>query len=53
MHKVRNFHEGHSENGRFAAGEGHGMRELTVNTPGERHGVCESAFILNLLSCKP
>jgi hypothetical protein len=49
MHKVRNFHEGHSTigewqgSGRVAAWERHGMCELAFNTAGEQHGMCESA----------
>jgi hypothetical protein len=51
MHKIRNFHEGHSTvgewqgSGRVAAGERHGMCESAFITAWERHGMCESAFI--------
>jgi hypothetical protein len=50
MHKIRNFHEGHSTVGecqgssRLVAGERHGMCESAFNTAWERHGMCESAF---------
>jgi hypothetical protein len=50
MHKIRNFHEGHSTvgewqgSGMVAAGERHGMCESVFNTAGVRQGMCESAF---------
>jgi hypothetical protein len=52
MHKVRNFHEGHSTvgewqgSGRVAAGERHCMCELAFNTAWGRHGMCELALTL-------
>jgi hypothetical protein len=44
MHKIRNFHEGHStvgewqDSGRVVAGKRHGMCESAFKTAGERHG---------------
>jgi hypothetical protein len=54
MHKIRNFHEGHSTigewqgSGRGTAWERHGMCESAFNMAGERYGMCESAFKMPL-----
>jgi hypothetical protein len=62
MHKIRNFHEGHSTvgewqgSGKGMAWERHGNDMLCVNRPLTRHGngmVCESAFKIQSVSrCK-
>jgi hypothetical protein len=52
MHKIRNFHEGHSTvgewqgSGRGTAWEQHGMCESAFNTAGEQHGMCKLALTL-------
>jgi hypothetical protein len=50
MHKIRNFHEGHSivgewqDSGRGTTWEWHGICELAFNTAWERHGMFELAL---------
>jgi hypothetical protein len=46
MHKVRNFHKGHSTVGEWqgCGREWHGMCELAFNTAWEWRGICETAL---------
>jgi hypothetical protein len=44
MHKIRNFHEGHS-----TVGEWQGSGAVVA---GERHGMCESALSVRALAAK-
>jgi hypothetical protein len=50
MHKIRNFHEGHSTvrewqgRSRGTARERHGMCESAFNTAVEWHAMCESTL---------